>query len=474
MIRRLALVAATTLAAACGSSHHNQTCDQTGCPSGQYCEPIQNSAPGCFAPVLLRGSVSDPSTSPATLLNGARVLALDANRAPVSTVATTANSGGSDGQYELKVRATRDASGKPVQAFVTLRADDQGYQTFPSGIRPALPIDLSTAVSNGTNWVVSGTLTAIQLLKAANAATATAWAHGALTGGPSGSGVLVVAVPTGGGAAVTGIADGSGNYVIYNLVPGTTYDVTGYIKGANYTPITTAALVAGDNALSAINVAAGTGATIAGNLIFNNGASTNIQVTLVVDSTYVPSLDRGDSVPGLTVSGAAGTYTFTGVPDGTYRVLAAFGLDGDVRDISSGGNTASPQVTVSAGAVVGTPPGFKIIPAVALATIDGQAVSATPVAVTTATPVFTWTRGSVDALSKTYRVEVFDAYGTTMMTQDQAVGSGTNTATYNGTALTRGMTYQLRISAITDTIPVPTTGYNVDSYTEDLAGVFTY
>lgn len=305
-MKRFALIAVAAFAAACGggSKKAPATCYETGCPTGQSCESVQNAAPACFSPVLLRGGVSDPTTAPATLLNGARVVALDSNRAPMSTVATSANNGTSDGQYELQVRAARDASGKPLQTFVTLNAAAQGYATFPSGIRPALPIDLSKAVSNGANWVVDGTVTGaatdIELLPAANA-SATAQIHGSVTGGPSGSGVLVVAVPVGGGAGVSGIADGSGNFVVFNLLPGTTYVVTAYVKGANYTPVTTAALAAGDNAVAALGVAAGAGAAFSGNLIPNNNPNPNFQVTLVPDSTYVVTLDRGDSVPGLTV-----------------------------------------------------------------------------------------------------------------------------------------------------------------------------
>jgi hypothetical protein len=473
-MRALATCATALLmtTAACGGNDQ-KTCDptaQTGCSSGQVCEPVQNGAPACFSPVFVSGTVSDPTTTPATLLNNARVVALDANRAPLSAVAVTANDGKTNGAYQLKVRATRDSTGKPVQASITLRADKQDYQTFPGGVRTALPIDLSSATLVNGSWVVSGPLTAVQLLPLTGGGAASI--HGTVAKPSAGAGTLVVAEPVGGGAGLTGVADDSGGYAIYNLATGTQYVVTAYAKGVNYVPVTTAVLVAGDNAVSTLALSSGTGATLSGGLIFNNGASSNIQVTLVVQSTYDSNLDRGETPPGLTVDAGASSYTFSGVPDGKYVVLAAFGLDGDVRDVSGTGNTAAPEVTIQGGTVQGTPPNFKIIPAVDLLTIGGTAVSPTPVVVTTATPTFTWQKGSVDSSAATYRVLVFDSFGNQVWSHDVAAAM-TESATYAGTALQAGMTYQLRILAIKDAMPVPAS-FTQLSETEDVAGVFTY
>lgn len=464
--------------AACGSSHGgNGACDpaaQTGCGTGQMCEAVQNGSPACFAPVLVKGSVADLTTG--ALLNGARVVALDSNRAPDATVQVTANDGTAAGAFAIQLaRVTRaDATGKPAQASVTLRADMQGYQPFPGGARTALPIDLSGAVLTSGSWVVSGPLTSLKLAPLTGGGTA--YIHGHVAAAPSGAGTLVVAEPTPGGAGpqtgLTGVADAAGSYAIYNLAAGTQYVVTAYTKGANYVPVTTAALVAGDNTVSTLALGSGTGAALAGGLIFNNGASATIQATLVVQSTYVPNLDRGETPPGLTVAADASGYSFTGVPDGKYVVLAPFGLTGDVRDVSTTGNTAAPQVTIASGAVVGSPPSFKIIPAVDLLTIGGTSVGATPVIVTAATPTFAWQRGNVDSSAATYRVLVFDSSGTLTWSQDVASGA-TDTLVYNGTPLQAGMTYQLRILAIKEAMPVPASFVQL-SQTEDVAGVFTY
>src|SRR5512141_3067700 len=156
-MRRALTLVILPLAAACSSSSSSKStapCDvarQTGCAAGLSCEP-QGSGTACFAPVLIRGTVVDPTVIAS--ISGARGVALDASRAPASTVATTAVDGG----YEIAVHAARDASGKPVSTRITLRADAQGYQTFPGGLRTALPLDLSTAAERGGRWVVSGPL----------------------------------------------------------------------------------------------------------------------------------------------------------------------------------------------------------------------------------------------------------------------------------------------------------------------------
>lgn len=461
-----------SLLAACGGDSDLHPCNLTGdsgCHDGRVCEAVMGDQPTCFAPVLVQGSVADLATS--APLGGASVVAMDSNKAPDSTVDVT----GSDGKYQLELEHVQraDSMGKPAQATITLRADMQGYQSFPSGIRTALPIDLSGATSSSGNWVVSGPLTIVKLAQLTGGGSA--FIHGSIAAAPSGAGGLVVAEPAPGGGGpqtgFTGVADTSGNYQIDNLSPGTQYVVTAYTQGANYTPVTTAALVAGDNAVSQLALASGTGAPLAGGLIFNNGASSSIDVTLVVASTYVPNLDRGETPPGLTVTAGASGYSFTGVPDGKYVVLAPFGLTGDVRDISGGGNTAAPQVTIASGAVVGTPPSFKIIPAVDLLTIGGTAVGATPVTVTTATPTFVWQKTNVDSNANTYRIIVYDTFGNQTWSTD--LPASTVTIAYGGTPLQAGMSYLLRILAIKDSMPVPTT-FTQMSETEDVPGVFGF
>ncbi len=269
------------------------------------------------------------------------------------------------------------------------------------------------------------------------------------------------------------MADAFGQYVVFNLDVGTEYQVKAYAKGTNYTPVLTTALTAGENAAGPLAWAPGTGATFAGTLIFNSCATDPVGVALVVESTYLETLDRGETPPGLVTQSASAAYAITGVPDGRYVALAAYGAEGAVRDVSGGGNTAPVQLEVLGGAVVGTAPSFKIRPAVALTTIDGQAVSTTPVVLTSPTPVFAWAGGSGLGYSsaKTFRVKVYDALGVEAWGQDVDAADGTST-TYAGAPLAHGMTYQLRIQAIDES---PVVGpFDLLSQSEDLLGVFVY
>jgi hypothetical protein len=472
-------------AAACGSSHHDSGCntaDPNACSAGAVCEPVAGSVPACFAPLVVKGQVTDLSTTLA--VSGARVVALDANRAPASNVATTDGSG----NFTLTVPATRDASGKPVSASVTLRADAQNYQSFPGGIRTSLPIDLSSATysSNPSQWIVTGQLTAVGLIPLQSTANLFT-ISGTVAVPPSRVGVLVVAAPgTGNGAAcvvtppsgptspptgITAIAGSNGGYTIFN-VPGAAlaidYCVNAYGQGVNYT--TGSAAISTASAIVDLAIKNTTTAAFGGNLIFNQ-ATAPTSVALVVLSTYDPVLDRGESPPGLVaqVPSGANTYSFTGVPDGSYLALAAFGIDGDVRDQSGTGGTTPPLVTVTNGSTP-TPAGFKITGAVDLTSIDGQTPTNTgaPIVLTNNTthPTFEWGKQASSASAATFRTDVFDAYGTQVWTTTQSgTGSGPFTATYAGTALTSGMYYQLRVSALDGS------GFLL-SQTEDLKGVF--
>src|SRR5262249_17761887 len=143
---------------------------------------------------------------------GARVVAVDANGAPVSAVATS----GADGTYELGIPTKRTDDGKPTGAKLTLRADAAGYYTFPSGIRQALPIDTSSPAETSKEFVVSSALTDIGLIVLAGAPTGSIAGTAAVPA--SRTGVLVAAES--GGAAFTAIADTSGAYKIFNVPAG--------------------------------------------------------------------------------------------------------------------------------------------------------------------------------------------------------------------------------------------------------------
>ena len=121
-----------------------------GCSGGLVCEEVPGGEPTCFAPIEIHGRVFDALDD--TGIGGATVVALGANDQARSGTVETAL----DGTYELPVAVPRTAEGAPLTDLVTLRVDADGYQTFPTAPRVALPIEISTAsaVDDGANQSV--------------------------------------------------------------------------------------------------------------------------------------------------------------------------------------------------------------------------------------------------------------------------------------------------------------------------------
>ncbi len=472
------------LSLACGSTPPPQNvCDpsaQNPCSSGLVCEQVSGGQPGCFAPLVVSGRTFDlANTNSATNgVAGARVVALDASRAPLSPVAIS----GADGSYSIPtVPATRNPDGSPTGA-VTLRADAAGYQTFPSGLRPAVPVDLSTAVLSSGKWVVS-TATNIGLAKLP--AGSYAALKGTVAAAPAKGGILVVAEPAAGGAGITGVVDEQGSYAIFNVPVGgggTSYNVRPYAAGANYQPDVTLpiGLNAGDDKTVNFTVS-GTGtATVSGSVQFtgqNLPADKTTSVILVVKSTFDSSIARGEAPPGLrdgnvTTNG----FTIPGVPDGDYVVLAAFENDGMVRDVGQG-STGLYEVTVSGGAVTqvllngsvvaGGAIGFKVTGAISLGAPFTATYDSAPWPADTATPQLTWVAyPSTDH----YDVTIVDELGTTVCTKTGILGNAATSFTWNSTDCSAagaqsGKYYQFVVKAFQ-------TGGAQASRSEDLKGVF--
>jgi hypothetical protein len=454
----LSLGVALAGAAGCGGGG-DETCDPvagSGCDSGQVCETVQGGEPACFAPVLVRGQVFDLADDAAVA--GAHIVALDVNGAAASGVAVS----DAAGAYELVLPATRDADGAPVGVELTLRADANGYQTFPSGVRQALPIALAGAVEDEDGrWVVSSALTEIGLLGLPEGAGG-AQIFGAVDVPDSAVGALVVA--TGGdGRGYTAVADRSGEYRIFNL-PAGEYQVLAYARGLNYTPVD-AAVAAGEEAEVDLAVADENTGTVSGTVqIVNAPGGATTSVILVVESTLDEILGRGQTVPGLrapapgTAPDVTGDYVLAGVPAGRYVVLAAFENDDLVRDpdLSIGG-TSILHIEVQPGMTT-TVDGFKVTEALA---IFGPGASAAEAV--TGAPTFSWADDSSEA---SYEIEVIDAFGTVIWEETIPGASGEDPSlAYGGPALQPGMYYQFRVTSLAnDGVP--------RARTEDLAGVF--
>jgi hypothetical protein len=469
MPRRITFALILALAA-CGTSE-KKTCSvaaQTGCESGKVCENVSGGSPACFEPVLLTGSVF--ALASAEAVSGARLVALDVNRSPVSAVAISA----ADGRYSLALPRDRDASGAPVDGAVTLRADATGYQSFPSGLRQALPIDISAAVHGGGRWTIESSLTDVGLIALPSAA-GTGSIQGQVALPSSGGGVLVVAEPAAGGAGTSAIADRSGAFAVLNLGAGD-YVVKAFSRGVNYQP-TSLSLAASETKQADLAIASTSGATVSGSVqIVNGGQGVGTSVILVVESTFDDALVRGDAPPGLrapppgTEPDVTGAFSIDGVPDGRYVALAAFENDLLVRDPDTSiGGTQIVHLEVANGALVSTPPSFKVTGALDVVSPGASG----PEAVTSATPTFTW---EDDSSEVSYDVTVLDAFGVEVWrtTIPGVSGPPTVNVVYGqpgGTpddapALQAGMYYQFRALSRKN-------GGSPISQTEDLKGVFT-
>lgn len=450
----LALFAAAGAWAGCGSDEPCDPVAQSGCESGLACEVVEGGEPACFAPVVLRGRVFDLADDAA--VSSARVVALDTNGAAVSEVAVS----GDTGDYELSIPSTRREDGTPIPVELTLRAAAAGYQTFPSGLRQALPIDTSNPADSGDALVVESVLTEVGLI-ALPADAGQGSIAGTVEVPENQAGVLVVATSAA-GEGFPAVASRSGDYRIFN-VPAGDYEVLAYAFGVNYTPAQVSLADAAEEQVD-LTLADSAPGTVSGSVQIVNaqgGAATS--VILVVESTFDAVLARGQTVPGLRVPtpgeapNVTSEYTFEGVPAGRYVVLAAFENDALVRDpdVSIGG-TSTLHIEVTPGMTT-TVEGFKVTEALEIFSPGAQGAESVE-----GTPSLSW---KDDSSEDQYLIEVFDAFGEIIWDSTIAgVSGGTPSIPYEGPALQPGMYYQLRVTSSRDGVPI--------SRTEDLKGVF--
>jgi hypothetical protein len=432
-----------------------KSCDfalQTGCEDGQVCEQVEGEATktGCFAPVVLNGRVVQ-ADDPEAGIEGARVVGRDENGAVVSHRIAVSEG---DGSYSLRVPTKRKADGTPSVPELLLRADAAGFATFPSGLRVALPVDVSAPAKSGTGYAISNQTTTIALDELTDAA-----GLGSVSGkvlADDAAGTLVVA----GGAS--GIADADGSYVLFNVAPGEV-EVRGYAAGVSLDPAQATVeadaetkdvdLPASDAPLGAVN----------GDVSFVNASSQTTSVVLVVKSTFNDALKRGEVPRGLRAHPVTGKYAFTDVPAGEYVVLAAFENDELVRDPDESiGGTAIQSVTIA-----GEPmdvPGFKITGALGVMGPGAEGPEAV-----SGTATFVW---ADDSAEDGYELTVFDTFGVEVW-KDSEVARVTGSATvmhdYAGPELLPGY-YQFR--AVSWRAGKQGEARTYISATEDLKGVF--
>jgi hypothetical protein len=442
-----------------------------GCTDGQVCEMLGDEAV-CVAPVTIQGRIFDLGTDEG--IEGARIVAMDANGAPRSGVVTS----GIDGAYSLEIRIARDAEGNPVSGgeLVTLRVTAQGYQAYPKLPRPAIPVDLSTATldEDEDEWVIQSAATDVGLLglEGDTSQLGIISGHVELAEGFEATvgGVLVVAEDNGAGVA-TGITDGGGEFVLFN-VPAGSVDVTGFAAGLNVS-VEMVDLVAGEEVTGVVLVASGEGlSAVTGMVEFAAvGDIENItSVILVAESTLeelLPGTDafvRGEAPFGLRVGDVTGPFRIEGVAPGRYAVLAAFENDGLTRDPDQGMAGTDLLIVEVLGDGEDVDAGnFKVTRAIDIVTPGGTGME-----VITEPPTFTFTvMPSIDH----YELRMFNAFGELVyedLSIPQPGGDGPVQHVYDGPALDDGMIYQFRALSVA----LITGEYR--NATEDLLGVFLY
>ncbi len=450
----------------CGSGGGGgKSCDpvaQTGCDEGQSCEATTSGIPACFSPFFVQGSVFDLQSTEA--IENARVVARDANGSVASTVAITDEMG----NYEIQVAVTRDANGNPADDGITLRADAAGYQTFPGGIRQALPISTANPTEADDKLIVESSLTDIGLIELElGAGTATISGQVEIPDGSRGALVVAESSPE---IGFTALADRNGDYKIFNL-PANAYTVTAYAQDASHESKATT-LDAGEDQEINLSLNETDIGTVNGTVqIVNAPGNSQTSIILVVESTFSEALIRGENPPGLRAPdpsmapSVTGAYTIDGVPPGNYVVLAAFENDDLVRDpdLSISG-TDILHISVSSGATTEVE-GFKVTEA-----LEIFSPGATTPETTSSAPVFSW---ADDSSEDQYKVEVLDSFGNLVWeTTIDGVSGSDPEVTYDvdgtgaglATPLESGMYYQFRATSFKDGSPLAST--------EDLRGVF--
>jgi hypothetical protein len=456
----------------CGGSSGGSDCTvgtETGCDEGQVCERTTGSDPACYDPVVLKGMVFDLATDAG--VEGARVVAKDANGAVASSVAVT----DADGNYELDVRTTRDDEGNPAAGeSVTLRADAEGYQTFPGGVRQALPVDLTSTANTSASVtkadiVIDNALTDIGLIEL-EAGAGTGQIFGSVELPEDSLGALVVAELSA-TEGYTAIADTEGEYRIFNL-PAGNYTVNPYVQGANYDAGQTT-IAGGDEKELNFNMNDSATADLTGKVnIVNPGQGSATSIILVLKSTFDSMLIRGETPPGLRAPepgidpDVTGTFTIEGIPTGTYMILAAFENDFLVRDPDTciSGTAILEQAFSSGQSVDLSNEAFKITGSLDVI----QPGADGPEMVTTPNPVLSW---EDDSSEDNYDIVVYDTFGNKVWETSIAGTSGSNpTVQYDfdgmATPLESGMYYQFKATSTKGTPACEL------SQTEDLKGVF--
>jgi hypothetical protein len=424
----------------------------------------------CAEPVFIRGSVFDSSDRKS--IEGAHVIAVDKTGAAATDVGIT----DSEGEYAIQVPVVRNPDGTLAEGIFTLRVSALYYLPYPYGIRPAIPVDATTAehLAAEKKWVVHNPATDVALIFLTYDTPEKLEELGSISGK-----VIVESDKNPGGVLITveGVAkeaqiafsDKRGAYTVFNVPPGT-WEVHGYKaflqlepvsvtqgKGENKTNINL-----NENATKPLG-------TITGNVnIVNAPGGSATSVVLVPESTFNSAFVKGEVPQGLRAPAPpqapniTGNFIIQGVPDGNYVVLAAFENDKLVRDPDP--NIAGTQIVhisvPNNGAYnINLATSFKITEALVIV-----GPGATEPEKVTEAPTFVW---KDDSSETKYSIVIYNAFGQEVWRDDnlpRVTGAENVVVRNDELPLEVGMYYQFRATSWRETGPI--------SQTEDLLGVF--
>ena len=454
---------------------------QPVCAPGLACEPLADGdGHVCGTALSIRGRVTDSATGVG--IEGALIAAFNEIGEPVTDVVAT----DACGDYVLPVGVRREADGSYAESLKwTLSASASDYQPFPTGLRPALPIDMADAAPVPAEPAdPDAEATDAEKYDAAeirNAATSVAMislgaaAQGVRVAGTLGAdaaGTLVVAEGAEAPAPYA-IADASGAYTLFN-VPAGAATIRGYRQGVEVEPkqLDVGALDLDGVDLNVVTTDAAQLATVSGSLnIVNAPGGSLTSVVLVPASVYNEALERGPVPLGLRDPPPPGApdvtsaFSLASVPAGTYKVLVAFENDLLVRDPDEGiAGTQIQEIVVDRGGAVAVADAFKVTEALA---VRGPGADA-PEEVEPK-PTFVW---ADDSSEDGYTIVVYDALGTNVWSTEipGVKGSADVSLDYGGPALQPGMYYQFRVTSWRESMGDRS---NI-SRTEDLRGVFVH
>lgn len=464
---RLCVLVTPILLASCATRpatvQGNNTCDLAApdCGESLVCNAVVTGDARCVAPVVVSGEVLN-STDDAPI-EGALVQAVDVNGAALGPSAIS----NADGRYSLSVPVLREEDGTPLEGLFTLRSQAATYEAFPSVIRPALPIDSSSATATTADgWRIETALTTIKLIPLPGDTSELGSIMGTISATRI-SGILVVAEMNNKG--FVGFSDSNGAFVIFN-VPAGTYTVRGYTAGVQLAPTVTTILSGEHKTDIDLSESADPLSTVSGSVEIVDAVGGSVtSVILAVESTFAEDAARGEVPPGLRVGDVSSTFIIDNVPNGRYIVLAAFENDGLVRDPDD--TIAGTQIVhfevpdAVSGNEITISQGFKITGALGVVGLGAEG----PELISDPNPIFEW---QDDASEDGYVIQVFDAFGNEIWRDEigSVMGADTVTRTYEGSALETGLFYQFRATSFREPI-----GKRTEiSRTEDLKGVFQF